>query len=112
MEKTFLRVERDLDAGQAPQLLPDRGRFRPAGPERRRQGRPRPQQHAHARSPARVGEGVLDGRARLAGEREVRFDVPSRDVDVVARSGYRLGHRAERLLAVDEDPERGPAARR
>ena len=77
-----------------------------------RHRRARPHEHAHRDALRRLGQQVAH-RARLARARvEVGLEVPRADVHVALGVADRLGHRRQRVLAVDQDLERVALARR
>ena len=78
-----------------------------------RHGRPGPHEDAHVDALGQLGQQRPGDDRRLAlDELEVRREVPTGDVDEVARVLHGLGDLRQRVRAVDEDLERAALARR
>jgi hypothetical protein len=112
VQRTLVRVQRDLDARAAHQLVAPRAH---AAATRREHGHrsPRPQQHAHVDRCRRLGEQLAQQHRRLiAHEREPRRDAPARDQHAATRSPNRLLERREVRRALDQHVERIARTRR
>ena len=112
VERAFLVVERALDLRVPDQLVPHLAHVCPRWTEER-QRRTCPRQHAHVEALGKLGEKIAqDERLVVTREREVRREVPARQMHVRVRLAELSGDRGQRLRAVDQDLDGVPGTHR